>query len=103
MRGGTRFRIEERVEGEGVVALALVGELDLSTKNALQRRLDEISARHACVRLDLSRLDFIDASGLDVLINGIAQARRRCRRLQIDHQPGPHLLRVLSAVGLELP
>lgn len=103
MRGGTAFRIEERHEGEGVVRLSVVGELDLSTKNAFQRRLSELRARHAAVRLDLSRLEFIDASGLEVLIDALNDARRRRWRLKIDHELPPQVARLFATVGLELP
>jgi anti-anti-sigma factor len=103
MRGGAPFRIEERDEGEGVVRLALVGELDLATKNAFQRRLLELRARRAAVRLDLSRLEFIDASGLEVLINAITDARQYRWRLKVDHQLTPQIARLFATVGLELP
>ena len=103
MRGNTPFRIEERVEREGEVRLTLIGELDLATRRAFQRRLCELISRHRNVRLDLSRLEFIDASGLDVLLRAVAYARRRRWRLQIEQQVPPQVSRLLLAVGLELP
>jgi anti-anti-sigma factor len=103
MRGGTPFRIEERDEDEGVVRLSLVGELDLSTRTAFQRRLTELGSRHAAVRLDLSRLEFIDASGLEVLIDALNDAGRRRWRLKVDHGLAPQVARLFATVGLELP
>jgi anti-anti-sigma factor len=103
MRGSTPFRIEEIDEDEGVVRLSLVGELDLSTKNAFQRRLCELRSRHAAVRLDLSRLEFIDASGLEVLIAAVNDAQWRKWRLKVDRELAPQVARVFAAFGLELP
>jgi anti-anti-sigma factor len=101
VRGNTPFRIEEVVEGKGVVRLALIGELDLATKHALQRRLSDLRSRHTKVRLDLSQLEFVDASGLSALVSAIADARRN-GGLELDRGLAPQVSRLLAVVGLEL-
>jgi anti-anti-sigma factor len=101
MRTGTPFEIEERVEREGLVRLSLVGELDLATKFAVQQRLFDLRSRHVDVRLDLSRLEFIDASGANVLISALTEARGKSWRLELDRQLAPQVSRLLAAVGYQ--
>lgn len=103
MSSGTPFAIEETVEAEGVVRLAVVGELDLATRPAFQRRLSDMSSRYAHIRLDLSRLYFVDASGLTGLVGAIAEARKHAWRLEVDRGPGPEVKRLLAVVGMTLP
>jgi hypothetical protein len=56
-----RFRIEERFDDDGVVRLALFGELDLSVSDEFRHRLGELRRGGLDVRLDLSELEFIDS------------------------------------------
>jgi anti-anti-sigma regulatory factor len=53
------------------------------------------------VRLDLSRLEFIDASGLRVLIRAFTEARRRASRLDLDPLLPPHVSRLLAVADFE--
>ena len=94
--GSTPFRITETVEGDGAVRLALAGELDLATTSALRRRLLELGSRRTRVRLDLSRLEFLDASGLQVLI----EAAEPPSRVELGHDLAPQVSRLLSTFGL---
>jgi anti-sigma B factor antagonist len=56
--------------------LRLRGELDIATVDELAERLQELRGRHAAVLLDLNELDFIDASGLHLMLTAAADARR---------------------------
>jgi anti-anti-sigma factor len=97
----TPFQIEETVEAEGVVRLAVAGELDLSARSAVEYRLHDLASRRVPVRLDLSRLEFIDASGLRVLIRAFTEARRRASRLDLDPLLPPHVSRLLAVADFE--
>ena len=57
-----------RVDHPLGVVLTLGGELDLATVPVLQERLDHARRGKAAVVIDLSRLRFIDSSGLDLLV-----------------------------------
>ena len=57
-----------RVDHPLGVVLTLVGELDLATAPVLQGRLDAAVRGTAAVVIDLSRLRFIDSSGLGMLV-----------------------------------
>jgi anti-anti-sigma factor len=50
------------------VVLTLGGELDLAAVPVLQERLDHAMRDRAAVVIDLSRLSFIDSSGLHLLV-----------------------------------
>jgi anti-anti-sigma factor len=79
--------VERRVAGD-TLAYALLGELDLATRDLVRDALGEIGdgAPRRLV-LDLSGLTFIDASGLHLLLS-LAQ---RCRRAGpvLELVPGP--------------
>jgi anti-anti-sigma factor len=57
-----------RVDHPLGVVLTLGGELALATVPVLQERLDHAVRGRAAVVIDLSRLRFIDSSGLDLLM-----------------------------------
>jgi anti-sigma B factor antagonist len=62
------FAIEER-RREGTVVLTLHGELDLASVEVVGARLDELRAAGEPVLLDLDALDFMDSSGLRLVLN----------------------------------
>ena len=66
----------------GGASLSLEGELDLATATALEERLGELEddgSKHLTV--DLGGLDFIDSTGLRVLIQANARAQERGHEL----------------------
>ena len=63
------FRVVERRDQDGVLRITLIGELDLAVADRLTARLDQLCSDRTRVRLDLSRLEFIDSSGIRVLID----------------------------------
>ena len=62
------FRVEESRQGETIV-LTLHGELDLVSAGAVAARLDALRAAGVPVLLDLDALDFMDSSGLRMVLN----------------------------------
>ncbi len=68
------FRVEIDHPGQGQVVVAVSGEIDLYTSGRLREALDDLDI--ASVRrlvIDLSAVDFIDSTGLGLLV---ATARR---------------------------
>jgi hypothetical protein len=59
----TPFEIREH-EVDGYVRLSLTGELDMMSTPVLDHRLASLRAARSPVRLDLSKLEFIDSTGL---------------------------------------
>jgi anti-anti-sigma factor len=95
------FRIVENSDGDGVLRLQLLGELDLSVAAALRARLMERIEDGHPTRLDLSRLEFIDSSGISVLIRVVQAAGRVDRALiEIDRTLGSQVKRTIDLVGV---
>lgn len=92
------FEVEriERVEG---VILVLSGELDLAGTDRLLSAAEEVPAGGA-LSLDLSRLSFMDSSGLKVLINLDRRSRREGWSLEIE-SPSGQVLRLLKLCGFD--
>lgn len=62
------FQAMESRDTDGTVRMTLVGELDLAVANRLSARLEQLSRDRTRVRLDLSRLEFIDSTGIRTLV-----------------------------------
>jgi anti-anti-sigma factor len=96
----SHFEILEHEE-DGRVHLVLTGELDLASAPALGDRLARLGAEEEAVRLDLSRLEFIDSTGLHTLVRAIDGAQSNGWRLQIDPTVTPQVRRLFEMVGFE--
>jgi anti-anti-sigma factor len=72
----------------GLVHLALVGELDLSTVAKVQEELRRIEANSpATLVVDLSKLSFLDSTGLRCIVTADERARQEGRRIVIVRGP----------------
>jgi anti-anti-sigma factor len=86
---------------DGLVHVALRGELDLSTVGKVQDELDRIEASSPrVVVLDLSQLTFLDSTGLRCLVTADERARESGRRVVIVRGPEA-VQRVFSITRLE--
>jgi anti-sigma B factor antagonist len=100
---GALFRVASRQEREGVV-VALAGELDMAGATRLTEALAEAKAAGGPLTVDLTGLDFIDSSGLGVLVrfNNEATAAGFPYRV-IAGPPRVHRAFVLSGLDRALP
>ena len=86
---------------DGLVQIALRGELDLSSAAKLQEELRRVEATSPPVLvLDLSKLVFLDSTGLRCLVTADERARAEGRRVVIVRGPDP-VQRVFSITRLE--
>jgi len=86
---------------DGLVHLALRGELDLSTVGKVQEELRRVEAASPPVLvLDLSKLTFLDSTGLRCLVTADERARDSGRRVVIVRGPDP-VQRVFAITRLE--
>jgi len=76
-----------RVDHPLGMVLTLAGELDLATAPVLQERLDAALHGGAVVVIDLSRLRFIDSSGLGLLVQAERQLRESAGQLVLVRGP----------------
>jgi anti-sigma B factor antagonist len=86
---------------DGLVHVALVGELDLSTVAKVQEELRRVEATApATVVVDLSKLTFLDSTGLRCIVTADERARDQGRRVVIVRGPDP-VQRVFTITRLE--
>ncbi|RKS06168.1 SpoIIAA-like anti-anti-sigma regulatory factor [Nocardiopsis sp. Huas11] len=70
-----RLGLSTRVESHSVI-VAIAGELDIATAADLQEHIQSAIEDHGpWLILDLSELDFMDSSGLNVVINAYRTVR----------------------------
>jgi anti-sigma B factor antagonist len=91
----------ETAERSDGIHVQLTGELDISSASGVESRLIEIEQRGPeRVFLDLRRVNFIDSTGLSMIINADGRAKKAGRRLTIVSGDGVPR-RILRTVGLE--
>jgi anti-anti-sigma factor len=80
----TLLSFQTTVTGE-VAVVALSGELDVAGAALLEHELDRVAADHdpRALVLDLSRLDFMDSTGLRLVVLADQQAREHGRRFAL--------------------
>ena len=94
--------LEVRTEDRnGLVHVALVGELDLSTVAKVQDELRRVEAESpSTVVVDLSKLTFLDSTGLRCIVTADERAREDGRRMVVVRGP-ESVQRVFSITRLE--
>ena len=86
---------------DGLVHVALVGELDLSTVAKVQEELRRVEASApATLVVDLSKLTFLDSTGLRCIVTADERARAEGRRIVIVRGPDA-VQRVFAITRLE--
>ncbi|MDA0637596.1 STAS domain-containing protein [Nonomuraea sp. MCN248] len=88
---------------EGVVTVAVAGELDLASRELLRAHLFELMdavARPGRIVLELGALTFIDAAGLGALVAVHERARQREALLTLTGVP-PMTARLIRITGLD--
>ena len=94
-----RFAVDVRTEN-GAPLLAISGELDLASTPTLEQELERIRAqRPALIIIDLRELDFMDSTGLSILIRAHQQAQRNGHRLVIVNG-SRQIRRLLALTGV---
>ncbi len=101
MENRGEFGVEETVDSDGHVRLLLTGELDHATTRGLTQRLDQLKESSSPVRLDLSRLEFIDSSGIRFLLLSVREARADGWKLDLDRSVSWQVERVIKVLGID--
>lgn len=85
----------------GVAVVEVFGELDLSTAPELSTSLAPVlEQRPRALNLDLAGVDFIDSTGLTLLVRTLKRLKDHDGTLLIT-SPTPAVRRVLEIVGLD--
>ena len=97
----TRFEITDTRDGDRVT-VAVSGELDIGTVGALAERVDAtVDAEVSELTLDLSRLDFIDSTGLRSVIELNMRAEQAAWNLRIRPPENEAALLVFRITGMD--
>ena len=94
------FSVTVTREGDRAV-VELRGELDLSGTDRLQQALEQAEDPPAgLLVLDLSKLDFIDSTGLEVVLRAARRASDSGRRLVVA-RPSSYVRRLLELTAID--
>lgn len=95
----TDFRVEMRNEGQATV-VAVTGELDLASSPELEQRLEQFYASDSeLLVIDLRGLEFMDSTGLSVIVSAQQKVIDAGRRLIIVRGP-QQVQRLLDLTGV---
>jgi anti-sigma B factor antagonist len=95
----SHFRLEVRNQGRATV-IAVSGELDLASSPALQEELDRVAVSDSqMLIIDLRELDFMDSTGLSVLVRAHQRIEEQGRQLAMVKGP-QQVQRLLSLTGV---
>ena len=83
---------------DGTTVVVLGGEIDIATAERALARITAATA-DSCVVVDLSAVEFIDASGVNMLVRALRGATRARRHLLLAG-PTRQLSRILDVLGL---
>jgi anti-sigma B factor antagonist len=87
-------------ESPGTTVVAVAGELDVATAPALRAELYRVIDQGvATIVVDLADMDFIDSTGLGVLVGALKRMKERSGALELRSLP-PSAQRVFEITGL---
>lgn len=92
--------MEEVYRPDGHVSLTLIGELDLAYADEVIERFGRLGKAGARVRLDLSRVTFLDSTGLRAIITVLNSASRDGWQLEVGRDVTRQVRRVLELSGM---
>jgi anti-sigma B factor antagonist len=83
------------------VRVAAIGELDLAVAPRFERALREAEAdRPRTLVIDLSAIEFLDSTGLNVIVNAYRRAATENRDLIVVEAP-PHVQKIFTVTQLD--
>jgi anti-sigma B factor antagonist len=95
----SHFRVEAHTQDQAYV-LAVSGELDLAAASSLEEELNQaLDSDSQVIVIDLQDLEFIDSTGLSVLVRAHQRAQEQDLQLGLVN-PGAQVERLLSLTGL---
>jgi anti-anti-sigma factor len=89
----------ERMDG-GWVRVCVEGELALTSSSLLELAVERELEAESDILLDLSRIDFIDSTGLRAMTALVRSAKANGRKLKLSADLPAHVRRLMEIVGL---
>jgi anti-anti-sigma factor len=93
------FSVTEGDRRDGSRRLEVVGELDLAVAEQLRAAIEAVDPGVELVVVDLARCEFLDSTGLAVILGAREQLEESGRRLMVS-SPTRQVERVLAITGL---
>jgi anti-sigma B factor antagonist len=95
----SQFRVEVASKGEASV-VSVIGELDLASSPTLEEELERLAVGNApLVIVDLSALEFMDSTGLSVLVRAHHRSEETGQRFGLVNG-SQQVQRLLSLTGV---
>lgn len=95
------FRISQVDLDSGCREVRVEGELDLAVADQLRARLEEATEAGVDVLVSLDRCEFIDSTGIAVIVMAHRELAKGGRRLAVCN-PSDRVARTLEITGLDL-
>jgi anti-anti-sigma factor len=95
MPDDTPLQIEETPEGTWT-RLALSGEFDVATARRLRERVRQLQQAGSHVRLDLTKLQFIDSAGAHALAEALVESRADHWRFEVEPRMSHQVARFIE-------
>jgi anti-sigma B factor antagonist len=87
-------------EEEDLWIVDVIGEIDIYTANKLKETLVQILNEHsASIKINCLELDYIDSTGLGVLIGALKRLKQENKNIIISNAK-PNISKLLSITGL---
>jgi anti-anti-sigma factor len=97
---GRNFAVQSEQTNAGE-HIRVLGELDLSVTGLVDREIRRAEATDApSIVLDLQQLEFLDASGIRLLLRASGRSQADGNRLRIRRASAPQVERVLELTGV---
>jgi anti-anti-sigma factor len=93
------FSIDVSEPSNGFCVVALTGELDIASAPELAARLEALNSASRHVIVDLSKLTFIDSSGINALVVAAKSVKAEGGEMTLV-APTPHTKRIFEIVHL---
>jgi anti-sigma B factor antagonist len=95
-----QLKVDTRSPREGVAVIVLTGEVDVYTSPRLkQEMVDLLNRGQVHLIVDLNGVEYLDSTGLGVLIGGLKRARERDGDLRLICE-NMRILRIFEITGL---
>ncbi len=95
----SQFRVDVRTEGHAAV-IVVRGELDLASSPALEEQLEQLwGSETKLVVIDLRELEFMDSTGLSIIVNAHQRLAEGGRELSLVRGP-QQVQRLLDLTGV---
>jgi anti-sigma B factor antagonist len=93
------FKLTEEDREPGCREIHIEGELDLSVADRLKEALESAAPEYAQILIDLERCEFIDSTGIAVIVRARNLMVEQGGRLAV-YGPSKQVLRIFTITGL---